>query len=139
MYEQVATSFEGELWGRSSNISLGIPIRLDRPVETSDQHEMSNVKFSVFVQQRLLDVFLDDECSGSSIVAFLSSFESDMDIVKWITDADAIASVAVFTRFDNPHIFLISFFLHAFEFVVVTQEMLVLWVIHALNKVKRQR
>ena len=101
---------------------------------------MANVEFSIFVEQWLFDVLLDDESTRSAIVAFLPSFESDMHIIQRIAHANAVASIAVLPWFDNPHILLLTILLlKALETVVVGQEVLVLWVVETFDQVEGQR
>ena len=38
-----------------------IPIGLDATAKASQDHIVAKIKFSVFVEQRLLDIFLEDK------------------------------------------------------------------------------
>jgi hypothetical protein len=101
---------------------------------------VTNVEFSVFIEQWLFDVLLDDESTRRAIVALLPSFESDMHIIQRIAHADAVASIAVLSWFNNPHILLLAILLlKALETVVVGQEILVLGVVKAFDQVEGQR
>ena len=102
---------------------------------------MSDVKFSVFIEKRFFYIFLDDETSVTSIIAFLSAFYSYVDVVKRITYAYTFASVWVLSWFDNPHIFLFRsiFFLQRLEFTVTEQKVFILGIVNSFDQMESER
>ena len=69
---------------------------------------MADIEFTIFVEQWFFDIFLYDEGSESAITIFLFGFDPQFDILNAMADSDAIASIAIFSRFYNPYIFDIS-------------------------------
>ena len=67
---------EVELSWRCSDISLLEPIGFVGAVDASDENKMTNIKFSFLVEQRILNIFLDDEGSEFPVWISLSSFQS---------------------------------------------------------------
>lgn len=67
---------------------------------------MTEVKFTLEVQQRALDVSLDDVSSACTIFIHLSLFEHRFDVLKSEAHLDTVSSIAVFPRFYNPSIIL---------------------------------
>lgn len=65
---------------------------------------MSDVKFSSVVKQRLLYIFLYDKRSKLPIRIFLSSFESDYNIIKTICDCYSISPICILTWLHNPYV-----------------------------------
>lgn len=67
---------------------------------------MADVEFSVLVQQGLLDVFLDDV--GVLLLAALVLLLQDVvELVNLVEHLDAVASVGVLSRFDDPNVLLL--------------------------------
>ena len=102
---------------------------------------MSDIEFSVFIEKRFLYVFLDDETSVTSIVAFLSAFYSYVDVVERIAYAYAFAPVWVFSWFDNPHIFFLRtiLFLQRFKSAMTEQEIFILWIVNSFDQMEGER
>lgn len=51
------------LAGSGANIALAVPISFNLPIVARYRHIMPNVKFAPMIEQRLLYIFLKDECS----------------------------------------------------------------------------
>ena len=61
MNEQIFAISQRISRGRSAHIAMFIPIGLDATAKASQDHIVAKIKFSVFVEQRLLDIFLEDK------------------------------------------------------------------------------
>ena len=87
------------------------------------QHKVSQVKFSVVVEEGSVDVHLDYECFGTWFQIFLLiyfvlwvivsnsmatltafPFQNISELVNLINDSNTVSSVGVFSRFDDPYI-----------------------------------
>lgn len=66
---------------------------------------MPDIELSTIIEQRILDIFLNNEGSELSITISLPSFQSDVDVIHTITNCDSISSIRILARFYNPHIF----------------------------------
>jgi hypothetical protein len=63
----------------------------------------SDVKLSIFVQKRLLDVFLDD--IRTFLAINVSIFAQVLDVIEVLGDLDTCTLVSIFTRLDDPMTF----------------------------------
>jgi hypothetical protein len=89
---------------------------------------MANVELPSVVQQRLLNVLLNNESSEFPIIVFLFASESHINVIQTVSDSDSVASVGVFSGFDYPNVpysvsvltllNLIEVLFESFEFVV---------------------
>ena len=63
-----------------------------------------------------------------------------MNIVKRVTYAYAVASVAELTWFDDPYIFVFigSIFLHLLYLLMIVQKSLILWILNSFDDMKGQ-
>ena len=59
-----------------------------------------NIKLSVLVEQRLLDILLNDVAAPMPI--HLLRLNQALDMIQVSTDLDTAATICVFTRLDNP-------------------------------------
>jgi hypothetical protein len=105
VHEQVCTSFEGEERGGSSYVALGEPVGFKYPVEGGKEKVMSDIKFSTLEKQRLFYVLLYDEGSERPIMIFFLGLDSESDFLLAIANSYTDTSIAIFSRFHNPHIF----------------------------------
>ena len=80
---------------------------------------------------------MNDKCARSAIAASLPPFESDVHIVQRIADADAVATIAVLTWFDDPHVLLLTILLlQMLEAAVASQKVFVLGVVNSFDQVE---
>lgn len=108
MNEQIVGLFESELRGGGSDVAFGVPVGLDDAVEASDEHVVSDVELPALVQQRLLYVLLEDECSDVAIIALLLAFQPNQDIVERVADSDAVSAIAELSWLDDPNILIVA-------------------------------
>lgn len=64
------------------------------PVDHSGKHIMSDIEFPPLVQKRFLNIFLQDECLGGTIVVASSFLDDGFDFIQRETNDDAIASIS---------------------------------------------
>ena len=55
--------------GGGSNVTLSIEITFDDTVDARDQREAADVEFAALIQQRVVDVLLQDHCAVARSVA----------------------------------------------------------------------
>lgn len=74
---------------------------------------MPYIKFPTIKKERIFHVFLNNKGPQSSITISFSTFQSQPDIFKFITQSNSITSVATLSRFDDPYIsiFLLTIFI----------------------------
>lgn len=101
---------------------------------------MPNIKFATIVEQRLLNILLDDECPQTAIATPLLWLETQVDVVKRVADTDSIASVAKLSRLQYPNILLIfAPFPALFQLVIVVDEIFVLLIVCAFGNMEGER
>ena len=94
-------------------------------MQSAYHHKVPDVKFSSFVEERLLDVFLNYICFFGSIFMFLVCFEEMCNLIGLINDSDAFSSVGKLSWLNNPDIFQFVFpsiFNHCFDFLELFQK-----------------
>lgn len=101
----VSDVIEVEVVGGGADVALTEPVGSHDAVEASDEHVVPDVEFSAFVQQWILDVFLDDVGLVIAIVMFLLLLEDVIQLVNLIDHHDTVASVRQLPRLHNPDIF----------------------------------
>ena len=67
MREQIFGVLDVVLAGGGSDVAICVPVAFHLAVVTTDGHVVADVELPPLVQQRSLDVFLDDEGAVSSI------------------------------------------------------------------------
>jgi len=107
-----------------SEISVLIPVGLQVSVDRGRKEETTDVKLSIFIQQRLLNILLYD-VTASMAVNLLRLYQR-LNVVEVTTDLDATASVGVLTRLDNPERVTILW--------ILLESVVVAWVVKGLSK-----
>ena len=87
---------------RSAQVPIIIIERFLVTVDWSNHGKTSNIEFPVFVEGRILNIFLDNE-STRALVAFCA--DDLFDLIQLCLDCDAHSSISVFTWFYDPNIF----------------------------------
>lgn len=111
-------------------------------VDSSHDGVASDVKLAIFVEQRLLDVLLNDITTSRTSYHCVLNQTSDLGEV--LADSNATSSICVFTRFDNPQMFAQLWMLVKnclFATVCVLKQLLELeelWIAESFFDVKRQ-
>lgn len=105
---------------------------------------MSDVKLTSPVEERTVDVELDDKCFFGAVIMLLFRFHNRIQLVDFINYSDAVAAIGEFSGFDDPYISEWSFDLfsifHFFfllldmhlSFLVVSQKAFILWIFCSL-------
>jgi hypothetical protein len=118
-------------------------------MDMGDCHVMSDVEFAFFVQQRTVNIQLDDESLLRAVIVSALRLEDRVEFVDLIDDSDTITAVGVFAWFYNPDVAHFPLFLHShlhllllllyvrLALFVVRQKTFVLWVLDAFLYVKR--
>ena len=70
---------------------------------------MPQIKFSLVVKERSLDVALQNVGAIGAVGVYLLLFEHAFDIIQSEAHLDTVTSVAVFPRFDNPSVLFLVF------------------------------
>lgn len=65
---------------------------------------MSDIELPAFVEQRFFYVFLEDKGAKTAIAIALTTVDAKFDVIQTMTDRDAVASVTVLSRLNNPNI-----------------------------------
>lgn len=100
---------EVEEVARCPDVALLVPVSLSLVVMVGDHHIGSDVEFPTVVKQRLDQVLLDDD---RSFLLLLDAFADPLsDVLQFIGALYAVASVAEFTRFEDPVIWFFLLFL----------------------------
>lgn len=92
--------FVAEWFWRRADVSLFKPVSLDPFVDEDQQGITTDVKFPLAIQVRS-DIALDDVC-----VFWRDSVQMWLNVGSRFMDSDAISSIGVFSRFDDPQILL---------------------------------
>ena len=107
------------------------------------RHVMPDVEFAFFVEQRAVNIELDDESLLRSVIVSALGLEDRVEFVDLIDDSDAVPAVCVFARFYDPdvahfplllysHLHLLLLLLYvSLALFVVRQKTFVLWVLDA--------
>ena len=83
-----------------SQIPVRVPVGLQVSVNGGAEGVATDVKLAILVQERLLDVFLNNVTTPMSID--LLCLNQTLDVVEVTADLDATAAIGVLTRLDNP-------------------------------------
>ena len=102
MNKSISNILKIEVLATSPKVALIVPIALEVAINSSQQSVASNVKLSVLVEERLLNVFLDNVRPLLSIdigvrynLLYLREFPANLN---------ATASIGVFSRLDYPNL-----------------------------------
>lgn len=81
-----------------------VPVSFHLAVYAVQHDVVPEVELASLVKQRSLYVLLQDVGFVRSIAVRLLGLQDAFDLVEVETDDDAVASIRVFARFDNPRI-----------------------------------
>ena len=97
----------------SADVALLVPVGTSYPVDVCQQHVVADIKLSIFVKERSIDVhlhdkgvllFLQSRLTGLFFLVAWFSFHEIIQFVDLVDDSDSSALVGVFTRLNNPNI-----------------------------------
>ena len=137
MHEHILWILEYKfIWG-CSNVPLFIPIGFKVSVDTGNDHEVANIKLSLLIEERPVNVSLNNEGSKASIHILFSAFESNHDVIQAMADWNPSSLVWVLAWFDYPDVMgRFPLFFLLFYFVEHLKEFFKLGVLHAPTDMK---
>ena len=102
MNKSICNILKIEVLATSPKVALIVPIALEVAINCSQHSVASNVKLSVLVKERLLNVFLDN-------VRPLLSVDIGVrynlpNLREFLANLNATASIGVFSRLDYPNL-----------------------------------
>lgn len=104
---------------------------------------MTNIEFSLEIKERTFDIGLYDESAITAISVSFSLLEDGLDLVESQTHLNAVATVAIFSRLNNPCIvfLVLSFLLAAFGYflcplMIVPQKLKIFLIFESLFDVE---
>ena len=100
MDHAVCRVFQVVFTATGPQIPVSVPVGLQVSVNGGAEGVATDVKLAILVQERLLDVFLNNVTTPMSID--LLCLNQTLDVVEVTADLDATAAIGVLTRLDNP-------------------------------------
>lgn len=105
------TIFEWKFFTRCSQISLFIPVASHHSIQACQKHVAPEIKFPLLVQERFVQIFLDNKCIWFGIrVNLFARYDSIYlhiniyYILQGIANNYPHSSVGEFTWFNNPYV-----------------------------------
>jgi hypothetical protein len=102
MNKSISNILKIEVLATSPKVALIVPIALEVAINSSQQSVASNVKLSVLVEERLLNVFLDNVRPLLSVD--ISVRYNLLNLREFPANLNATASIGVFSRLDYPNL-----------------------------------
>lgn len=96
---------ERELFARSPDVSVFVPVASDVAVDRRHERKSADVELAFVDQQRVFDVFLHDVASSFAAVQLDVVVDKMHDLLETVAHVDAVASVCVFSGLDDPNVF----------------------------------
>lgn len=124
MNHAVRRIFEIILATTRPQVAILVPVALQVSIIRRRQGEASNIELAIFVQQGLLDVFLDDVTAF--VTVDLLGLNQRLDVVQITAHLDAATPVSVFAWLYNPE--------GATVLGVLLQRLVTLRVVESFNK-----
>lgn len=91
---------KSELTRARPQVAIGVPIALQVASDRTHHREAPDVELAILVEQRFLDVLLDDV--GASVAVYVGVLDQRLDVVDVSADLDAAAAVRVLAWLDDP-------------------------------------
>jgi hypothetical protein len=134
----------GELARARPQVAISVPITLEVAGNRAHHGEAPDVELPVLVEQRLLDVLLDDV--GAAVAVHVGVLHQGLDVVDVSADLDAAPTIRVLARLDDPkglaelgELLQDSRLVRILCVVVQLLELEELWIVEALLDVERER
>ena len=102
MNKSICNILKIEVLATSPKVALIVPIALEVAINCSQHSVASNVKLSVLVKERLLNVFLDNVRPLLSVD--ISVRYNLSNLREFLANLNATASIGVFSRLDYPNL-----------------------------------
>lgn len=87
---------------------MAIPVPLHLAIYAVQHDVVPEIELPSFVQQRPFYVLLQDVGLISAITMGLPGLEDALDLIELKTDYDAVSTIGVLSRFDDPRIELMN-------------------------------
>ena len=101
VYHSIGDISEIILAARSAYVPLLVVVCLEVPIDVGSEAVRTDVKLAALVEQRVMNIFLDDVCSSREEITSLNYL---FDFLEIFGDFDAASSVRILARLDDPHI-----------------------------------
>ena len=95
-------ALEVELAAARTEVAFLVIISFEVAVDRRDHGEAPDVEFATFVEQRLLDVLLDDVAAVAAV--HVGAADQRLDMVEVPADLDAAPAVRVLAWLDDPEV-----------------------------------
>lgn len=122
---------------------MAIPVPFHLAIYAVQHDVVSEIELPSFVQQRPFYVLLQDVGFISPITVGLPSLKDALDLVELETDYDAVSTIGVLSRFDDPRIELMNrlrvVFVVLGDGIVMLQKLQVFVVLKSVLDVEGQR
>ena len=102
--ELIADVVEVEVVGGGADVALAEPVGAHEAVQAGDQHVVADVELPPLVQQRVLDVLLDDVGLVVAVLVLLLLLEDVVQLVDLLNHHDAVAAVRQLPRLHDPDV-----------------------------------
>lgn len=100
------------------NISFIIPVPLDDAVEPYQEHIASDIKFALIIQERPVNIFLDDECFLFIVGTWNLSLNPLLNLIIVTMNGNPVPSIRVLSWFDNPQTTALRIIFHIFIVII---------------------
>jgi hypothetical protein len=102
MDKPVGNILKSELTATCPQIAIGVPIALEITIYGRHQSKTPDIKLTVFVEKRLLDILLDDVTPFNTIHSRV--LYQSLDVIKIFAHLYSTAPVGVLSRLDDPQL-----------------------------------
>ena len=117
--------FESVLGGRCSYVALSVPVSLQYAINTCNHHVMPYIEFTLVVEKRFFNIFLNNVGSVGSIRTFLFLLYDALYLLQGFADLYPVPSIWILAWLHNPHVLLLLGFVwcfYLFIFLIVMTE-----------------
>ena len=98
----VGDVLQGELSATRAEVAVAVPIPLQISVYGAHHGEGTDIELPILVQQRLLDILLNDV--RTLVPVNVRVLHQALDVVKVLADLNTTSSVGVLTRLHDPKV-----------------------------------
>ena len=122
MYHTIGCVFQVVLAATRPKVPVCVPVRLQVSVLGRAERVAPNVELPILVQERLLDVLLND--IAAPVAVYLLCLNQTLDVIQVATDLDTATSVRVLSRLYDPELVAVLW--------VLSKHLVVLWIVVCL-------
>lgn len=122
-----------KLFTTCSDICIIIEIPLEHSINTSQHSIASEIKFPIINKQRIINIFLYNECSILSQWINSSLRYNLSNLMQSRTYINSIAPISILSGFNNPNILLnFIFSFDSSDFIILSNNLLKFFIIFIL-------